>query len=601
MPPRDLSAPIAELAQQPTRVHLAPKQLPTTAPEEQQSVVSTTPPEVVATAAPLSTTKTTTTPTTNILASNLSAVRARKESKPFALPSTEPTHPNNNNQDGARASSSGMTREDVSRAWTEEGRQLVIVHHKVYNVENFLPTHPGGSAIVRKYLGTDITHLMAGRRDDLISSSGVTVEANRTEEAADNEEGNVQEHGAQNGHAKINAATHTSTPDANQAARNKPLPNATPSVGADESEEADGNARTESVAEKNAGVASTRSQVTRRVHRHSPSAYRILDCYCLGYVAGEEHMQLQRSLSVDDPELAKLEAQIDYSRGIIQQVHRLGAGYDKWVHSPIAVSLRMFDSNLLEALSRTRWYVIPLVWIPVVVALSLLSLYGGAYTLAGLRAGGENPVDQAPFPAAKWTNASGVASIAAPNTSPTTQQLMQASWNELTFQTFAFVFLGGILLWTLLEYSLHRFVFHAVPSRSAFWITFHYLMHGVHHKSPMDGDRLVFPPAPAAIVITLLYSLFVAALPLGLARALVAGALFGYVCYDLTHYFLHHGTPTSEVIADMKSYHMAHHYVNHDLGYGISSKLWDFVWGTVLDYKAILESPTTAASKAKAE
>lgn len=30
--------------------------------------------------------------------------------------------------------------------------------------------------------------------------------------------------------------------------------------------------------------------------------------------------------------------------------------------------------------------------------------------------------------------------------------------------------------------------------------TAHYLIHGCHHKHPMDGLRLVFPPAAAAIL-----------------------------------------------------------------------------------------------------
>ena len=43
---------------------------------------------------------------------------------------------------------------------------------------------------------------------------------------------------------------------------------------------------------------------------------------------------------------------------------------------------------------------------------------------------------------------------------------------------------------TFLEYLLHRFVFHRVPS--GYWgITAHFLLHGVHHKLPADPGRLV--------------------------------------------------------------------------------------------------------------
>lgn len=49
-------------------------------------------------------------------------------------------------------------------------------------------------------------------------------------------------------------------------------------------------------------------------------------------------------------------------------------------------------------------------------------------------------------------------------------------------------FLLGNLIWTLLEYGFHRFLFHVdrlLPDMPAF-LTFHFLMHGVHHYLPMD-------------------------------------------------------------------------------------------------------------------
>jgi len=32
----------------------------------------------------------------------------------------------------------------------------------------------------------------------------------------------------------------------------------------------------------------------------------------------------------------------------------------------------------------------------------------------------------------------------------------------------------------------------------------------------------------------------------------------------------------------LKDYHILHHYKNPKLGYGVSNKLWDYVFGTVL-------------------
>ena len=63
---------------------------------------------------------------------------------------------------------------------------------------------------------------------------------------------------------------------------------------------------------------------------------------------------------------------------------------------------------------------------------------------------------------------------------------------------------AGIVLWQFIEYSIHRFIFHAIPSNPA-GIVIHFLFHGCHHKFPMDKERLVFPPLPAASIASLLY------------------------------------------------------------------------------------------------
>lgn len=40
-----------------------------------------------------------------------------------------------------------------------------------------------------------------------------------------------------------------------------------------------------------------------------------------------------------------------------------------------------------------------------------------------------------------------------------------------------------MILWSLLEYLIHRFVFHMKPPASNYYlITLHFLLHGQHHK-----------------------------------------------------------------------------------------------------------------------
>ena len=126
-------------------------------------------------------------------------------------------------------------------------------------------------------------------------------------------------------------------------------------------------------------------------------------------------------------------------------------------------------------------------------------------------------------------------------------------------------------------------------------LTVHFLLHGVHHLLPMDNMRLVFPPVLTLILLVPFYKLFRFFLEAPEALCLTAGGLTGYMIYDLTHYYLHHSDkPFLSHLGSMKTYHLAHHYKNPKLGFGITSKMWDYVFGTVLD-----DSPKASSKQAK--
>lgn len=62
------------------------------------------------------------------------------------------------------------------------------------------------------------------------------------------------------------------------------------------------------------------------------------------------------------------------------------------------------------------------------------------------------------------------------------------------------------------------------------------------------------------------------------------GGLFGYVLYDMIHYTTHHFAFLERIdhIREMKRYHMRHHFKYPLLGFGVSTKIWDFVFGTAI-------------------
>ena len=68
-------------------------------------------------------------------------------------------------------------------------------------------------------------------------------------------------------------------------------------------------------------------------------------------------------------------------------------------------------------------------------------------------------------------------------------------------------FLAGLFLWTLVEYTLHRYLFHFKP-RTPRQERLSFLIHGVHHAQPLEKTRLVMP-LPVSIPLALLfYALF---------------------------------------------------------------------------------------------
>jgi len=54
------------------------------------------------------------------------------------------------------------------------------------------------------------------------------------------------------------------------------------------------------------------------------------------------------------------------------------------------------------------------------------------------------------------------------------------------------LFLAGLLLFTLAEYVVHRYVYH-IPATTPGWGRFQYTMHGVHQGFPKHKTRLAIP------------------------------------------------------------------------------------------------------------
>ncbi len=146
--------------------------------------------------------------------------------------------------------------------------------------------------------------------------------------------------------------------------------------------------------------------------------------------------------------------------------------------------------------------------------------------------------------------------------------------NHVPLATTSLFFIIGAFGWTLTEYLLHRFLFHIKESK------FQYTIHGVHHEYPRDKERLMMPPVPG-IIILLIFSGFWYLIFNWFTYAFMAGFVSGYMVYTFIHYIVHAWKPIPG-IKFLWAHHLKHHNPAYEnKAYGVSTPLWDYVFGTM--------------------
>ena len=139
--------------------------------------------------------------------------------------------------------------------------------------------------------------------------------------------------------------------------------------------------------------------------------------------------------------------------------------------------------------------------------------------------------------------------------------------------------LGGWFFWTLTEYWMHRVVFHFEPE-DGLGARLHWLIHGVHHDHPNDPLRLVMPPSVSIPLALGFWVLFAAVLGVDASLPFTSGFLAGYLIYDMTHYHIHHHHPRTSAGRRLRELHMRHHFQDDTRGFGVSAPFWDVAFRT---------------------
>ena len=141
------------------------------------------------------------------------------------------------------------------------------------------------------------------------------------------------------------------------------------------------------------------------------------------------------------------------------------------------------------------------------------------------------------------------------------------------------LFFGGWFLFTFAEYVLHRNLYHIEPTSEA-RKKFAYIIHGAHHDYPKDKMRLAMPPIGILVYIAIFYTLFWLALR-DYSYATLAGFAIGYAGYLFVHYSVHAFRPPNNFLKALWTNHAIHHYQDDTVMFGVSSPLWDYVFGTI--------------------
>lgn len=134
-------------------------------------------------------------------------------------------------------------------------------------------------------------------------------------------------------------------------------------------------------------------------------------------------------------------------------------------------------------------------------------------------------------------------------------------------------FVCGAMLWTLVEYLLHRFVYHKVAVVRE--------LHGMHHAHPND---LVGAPIWISIIgFSLLLAFFALLVGIEMGSAITTGLMAGYISYLVVHDAVHRWQLGERSwLRNHRLRHLRHH--RHPLpgNFGVTTGFWDLVFATAI-------------------
>ncbi len=153
-----------------------------------------------------------------------------------------------------------------------------------------------------------------------------------------------------------------------------------------------------------------------------------------------------------------------------------------------------------------------------------------------------------------------------------------ATHSTLTLGGLLSLWLGGLAAWTLLEWLLHR-AMH-LDTGIAVIARLQDSAHLRHHREPDDLEHSIIRLRNSLPITMLLFGILVLMLgQVDQALAVLCGLITGYLLYEGVHLSAHALRPLPGLRA-LRRLHLRHHFARNDLAFGVTSPVWDWIFGT---------------------
>lgn len=147
-------------------------------------------------------------------------------------------------------------------------------------------------------------------------------------------------------------------------------------------------------------------------------------------------------------------------------------------------------------------------------------------------------------------------------------------------------FFIGVLMWTFLEYVIHRFLGHQKKENNP--------VTAEHHRHHREGGYFapLWKKLVLAVIVVSALTLLIGTFFGWLNGALFSVGLVGmYLAYEVFHKLLHIWAPLTLYGRWARRHHFYHHFKSPAKNHGVTSPLWDIIFGTHAPVREKLRVP----------